>query len=170
MMDSIVLKPIGVVRSEHTRMDKTPVLPVFAEGCRGTVEVFPEYAAGLQDIEGFSHIYLLFYMDRAVTGKLLVKPFVGDVERGVFATRSPSRPNPIGLSVVELIRREENILLVDGLDILDGTAVLDIKPFIGKFDNRQTTRDGWLDEFDDSAISGRAQQAYEKPAAGSDQP
>jgi tRNA (adenine37-N6)-methyltransferase len=164
MIDSIVMKPIGVIHDEHTQMDKTPVLPVFAQGCRGTVEVFPEYAAGLKDIEGFSHICLLFYFDRALPARLVVRPFVGDQERGVFATRSPYRPNSIGLSVVELVKREENILHVDGLDILDGTAVLDIKPFIARFDNRQNTRNGWLDEFDDDTISNHARQANEKPA------
>ena len=123
------------------------------------MEVFPEYTDGLRDIEGFSHIYLLFYFDRALPARLVVEPFVGDRERGVFATRSPYRPNSIGLSVVELVRREGNILHVDGLDILDGTAVLDIKPFIARFDNRRTTRNGWLDEFDDDTISKHARQA-----------
>ena len=159
------MRPIGVVHSEHTCIDKTPAQPVFAKGCTGTVEVFPEYAAGLQDIEGFSHVYLLFYMDRAQPAKLIVKPFLDDVERGIFATRSPCRPNGIGLSVVELVGREDNVLFVDGLDILDGTLLLDIKPFTARFDCHKSTRNGWQEGLDDETAQERGRHGYEKPAS-----
>ena len=157
----IPMKPLGVVHSEHTSIDKTPVQPVFARGCRGTVEVFPEYAAGLQDIEGFSHLYLLYHMDRAQPERLILKPFLEDVERGVFATRSCYRPNAIGLSVVELLRREDNVLFVDGVDILDGSPLLDIKPFTARFDYHQTTRNGWQDGLDEAAVLKRGRQGFE---------
>ncbi|MCL5735227.1 MAG: tRNA (N6-threonylcarbamoyladenosine(37)-N6)-methyltransferase TrmO [Actinobacteria bacterium] len=165
MIESILLKSIGVIHSEHKCMEETPAQPVFAEECLGTVEVFPEYAAGLQDIEGFSHIYLLFYMDRALPAKLVVMPLLDDVERGVFATRSPYRPNAIGLSIVELLGREQNILAVKGLDILDGSPLLDIKPFTTRFDYRETTGNGWQDALDDDTARKRGLRAYRGTAA-----
>jgi len=160
--EPIAMRPIGIIHSQHERIDKTPVQPVFARGCRGTVEVFPEYAAGLKDIEGFSHLYLLFYMDRAQPAKLIVKPFLDEVERGIFATRSPWRPNGIGLSVVELLSRKDNLLEVDGVDILDGTQLLDIKPFTSRFDTHQTTRNGWQDPLDEETIMERGLQGFTK--------
>ena len=158
--ETICVRPIGVVHTEHTCIDKTPVQPVFAKGCRGRVEVFPEYAEGLRDIEGFSHLYLIFHMDRALPAKLVVKPFLDDVERGIFATRSPYRPNAIGLSVVELVGREDNVLIVDGVDILDGTSLLDIKPYTARFDYHETTRNGWQDLLDEETIGERGTQGY----------
>lgn len=141
-------KLIGVIRSGHTEAGETPIQPAFARGCRGRVEVFPEFAEGLSDLEGFSHIYLLYFFDRAGPPRLKVKPYLQDVERGVFATRAPCRPNPIGISVVELIRREENVLHVDGLDVLDGSPLLDIKPYVSMFDRIECNRNGWQDPVD----------------------
>ena len=162
--DVITVRAIGVVRSEHTNPDQTPVQPVFAQGCRGTVEVFDEYAEGLRDIEGFSHIYLLFHLDRARSEKLIVKPCLDDVERGVFSTRSPRRPNFIGLSVVELLGRKNNVLFVDGLDILDGTPLLDIKPYTAGFDQRSNTRNGWYDGLDEETVGKRGRQGFSPSA------
>jgi len=142
--------PIGVVRSEHSVARETPIQPAYAKGCLGRVEIFPEFAAGLRDLEGFSHLYLLFHLHRAEPVKLLVKPFLQDVERGVFATRAPCRPNAIGLSIVELIRCEGNFLYLDRVDILDGTPLLDVKPYTAKFDRIETTRNGWQDEVDEA--------------------
>ena len=99
----IVCKPIGVIRSEHTIAEETPIQPVYAKGCKGHVEVFPEYAEGLKDLDGFSHLYLLYHFHACGTVKLTVKPFLQDIDRGIFSTRAPFRPNPIGLSVVELL-------------------------------------------------------------------
>jgi tRNA-Thr(GGU) m(6)t(6)A37 methyltransferase TsaA len=113
------------------------------------VEVLPEYTAGLRDLDGFSHIFLVYHFHLAGPAQLLVRPFLQDVERGLFATRAPCRPNPIGLSVVELVRREGNVLHVDGIDILDGTPLLDIKPYTAKFDRIETMRNGWQDEVDE---------------------
>ena len=144
-MNEIIYRPIGVIRSEHLIPQQTPIQPVYASGCEGRVEIFPEYADGLIDLEGFSHIYLIYCFHQAGTPKMKVKPFLEDVEHGVFATRAPCRPNAIGLSIVQLIRRDGNILHLDGVDILDGTPLLDIKPYTAKFDRIDTTRNGWQD-------------------------
>jgi len=151
---------IGVIRSEHVAAEKTPIQPVYARGCRGHVEVSPDLAEGLCDLEGFSHIYLIYHMHRAGTTKLVVQPFLDDADRGIFATRAPCRPNPIGLSVVELVRRERNVLYVDGLDVLDGTPLLDIKPYVAKFDCIEGTRNGWLDEVDEETAQERGRREY----------
>ena len=160
MSESIVYQPIGVIRSEHTKPGDTPIQPVYAKGCKGRVEVFPEYVDGLRDVEGFSHIYLVYHLHKAGPAKLVVKPFLQDVEHGIFATRSPWRPNGIGLSIVELIRREGNILHLDRVDILDGTPLLDIKPYTAKFDCIAATRNGWQDEVDDETAQRRGKRGY----------
>jgi tRNA-Thr(GGU) m(6)t(6)A37 methyltransferase TsaA len=159
MRECIVYEPIGVIRSEHTKPEETPIQPVYSDGCEGQAEVFPEFAAGLRDLEGFSHIYLVYHMHKADRPRLAVKPFLQDVERGVFATRTPCRPNPIGLSVVKLVRREGNILYLEGVDVLDGTPLLDIKPYTAKFDYIETTRNGWQDEVDDQTAWRRGRRA-----------
>ena len=157
---NISYSPIGVIHSEHITAQETPIQPVYAKGCKGWAEIFPEFVAGLQDLDGFSHIYLIYHFDRAGCGKLMVKPFMEDVERGVFATRAPCRPNSIGLSIVELIRREGNMLHLDGMDILDGTPLIDIKPYTAKFDNVKTMRNGWQDEVDENAARRRGRRGY----------
>jgi tRNA-Thr(GGU) m(6)t(6)A37 methyltransferase TsaA len=146
----IIYRPIGVIRSGHVEAGATPIQPRFARDCRGRAEIFPEFAEGLRDLEGFSHLYLLYYFHRAGEARLTVKPFLQDVEHGVFATRAPSRPNPIGLSLVELTGREGNILFLNNLDILDGTPLLDIKPYVARFDRVMATRNGWQDQVDDA--------------------
>lgn len=160
---SIVYRPIGVIRSEHSLPEETPIQPVYARGCKGTVEVFNEYAEGLRDLEGFSHIFLLYHFHRQGPVKLTVKPFLQDMERGVFSTRAPCRPNGIGLSVVELIRCEDNILYCDGMDILDGTPLLDIKPYTAKFDYIATDKNGWQDDVDEGAAQHRGRRGYKGP-------
>ena len=145
----VTYRSIGLIRSEHTVAEKTPIQTVYARGCLGRAEVFPEFADGLKDLDGFSHLYLIYHFHRAGPAKLLVKPFLQDVERGVFATRSPLHPNAIGLSIVRLHRREGNVLYLEGVDILDGTPLLDIKPYIAKFDHIAATRNGWQDEVDE---------------------
>ncbi len=156
---SIAYAPIGVIHSAHTEPEKTPIQPVYSEGCEGRAEVFPEFAAGLRDVEGFSHIYLVYHMHKAGPTRLTVKPFLQDVERGVFATRAPCRPNPIGLSVVKLLRREGYILYLDAVDVLDGTPLLDIKPYTARFDCIQTTRNGWQDEVDEQTAWRRGSRS-----------
>lgn len=145
---TLTLTPIGVIRSDHEDPASTPIQPVCADGCRGRVEVFEAYAEGLADIEGFSHLHLVYWLHRAAPGTLTVMPFLEDVEHGIFATRTPTRPNPLGLSVVRLVERRGRILLVEGLDCLDGTPLLDIKPYVERFDVRLGTRGGWTDGVD----------------------
>jgi len=155
-------KSIGIVHSEHVNPSETPVQSIYAKGCSGYIKIFPEYADGLKDIEGFSHIYVLFHLHRSGKAGLLVKPFLDDEKRGVFATRAPARPNPIGMSIVELIKREGTSLYVDGLDILDGTPVIDIKPYTARFDRIETTSNGWQDSVDDITAGKRGLCDYKK--------
>jgi tRNA-Thr(GGU) m(6)t(6)A37 methyltransferase TsaA len=135
--------PIGIIHSPHQRADGTPVQAALATGVQGTVEVFPEYAAGLRDLDGFERIWLVYWFDRAKPAQLVVTPYLDTTPRGLFATRAPSRPNPIGLSSVRLLEISGHILHVDGLDILDNTPLLDIKPYLPSFDAFQAERTGW---------------------------
>lgn len=157
---SISYKAIGVIRSEHTAEEETPIQPVYAMGSTGRVEVLPALADGLRDLEGFSHIYLLYHMHKASPTRLVVQPFLDDAERGVFATRAPCRPNAIGLSIVRLVRRDGNVLHVDGLDVLDGTPLLDIKPYTARFDCIAGTQNGWQDRVDETASEERGRRGY----------
>ncbi len=159
----IFFRPIGIVRSEHVLPDETPIQPIFARGCKGSVHIFPEFEEGLQDIEGFSHIYLICHLHQAEAARMLLRPFMQDSVRGVFATRSPRRPNPIGLSIVELVSREGNVLNINNTDLLDGTPLLDIKPYSSRFDCLETSRNGWMDEVDEVTASDRGRRGYRKP-------
>ena len=137
------IKPIGLIRSPYTAGKETPIQSAFSEG-RGEIEVFPEYEAGLKDIDGFSHLILLYYFHRVEGYSLSVKPFLDDTRRSLFATRYPARPNPIGLSVLRLLERRGNILYIAEVDVLDGTPLLDIKPYAPQFDERKGASVGWL--------------------------
>jgi len=145
MMDEIKYKPIGVVRSRFKEPCGVPIQSAVAKGINGTVEVFAEFVEGLKDIGGFSHIILLCGFQQTKCFSLTVKPFVDNKQRGVFATRAPSRPNPIGLSVVRLLSVEDSMLNISDVDIVDGTPVLDIKPYIVDFDVRNPEKMGWFD-------------------------
>jgi tRNA-Thr(GGU) m(6)t(6)A37 methyltransferase TsaA len=145
-INRITYEPIGVIHSPFVESKGTPIQPGATEGITGTVEVFPQYAAGLKDIEGFSHLILLYHLHRAKGSPLLTKPFMDDEVRGIFAIRGPSRPNPIGISVVRLMTVENNILHIQDVDILNGTPLLDIKPYVPEFDARETERIGWLEK------------------------
>jgi tRNA-Thr(GGU) m(6)t(6)A37 methyltransferase TsaA len=160
----IDFKPIGLIHSEHVNAEKTPIQPVYAKGCTGEAVIFPEYAQGLADLDGFSHIYLVYYFHQAPPLRLTVKPFLQDRKRGLFATRAPGRPNAIGLSIVELLGREGCTLHLDGLDILDNTPLLDIKPYTAKFDCITSTRNGWQDEVDEETARQRGLRGYAGPS------
>lgn len=145
-MNEIKYKPIGVIHSPFKEPKGTPIQPPGAKGANGTVEVFPEYAEGLKDIEGFSHIILLYHFHLSKGSTLIVKPFMDNEAHGVFAMRGSSRPNHIGISIVCLVRVEGNMLHIQDVDIVDGTYLLDIKPYIPEFDIREVQRIGWLEK------------------------
>jgi tRNA (adenine37-N6)-methyltransferase len=138
------MRPIGVIHSPFNTTKGMPIQPTFSDAA-GQVEVFPEFAEGLRDLEGFSHIILIYALHRAGNYALLVRPFLDDAERGVFATRHPSRPNPIGISTVRLLSRSATSLEVGGIDVLDGTPLLDIKPYVPDFDVLVPARAGWYE-------------------------
>jgi tRNA-Thr(GGU) m(6)t(6)A37 methyltransferase TsaA len=156
----IIYHPIGIIHSEHTIAEKTPIQPLYAKGCRGHVELFSEFADGLMDLQDFSHIYLIYHFHKAQQAKMTVKPYLQDVYHGIFATRAPSRPNPVGLSVVELLGIEGNILHFDGADIIDGTPLLDIKPYTAKFDLHNVKKSGWQDDVDQKTTEKRGKRGY----------
>jgi tRNA-Thr(GGU) m(6)t(6)A37 methyltransferase TsaA len=138
------IKPIGIIHSPFQSSEETPIQPSRSRA-NGQVEVFKEYQEGLRDIEGFSHIILIYWFHKSKGYSLKVKPFLDNTLRGVFATRAPSRPNQIGISVVRLLERKENILHVKGIDVLDGTPLLDIKPHVPDFESGEMLRIGWLE-------------------------
>lgn len=144
-MKEIRYRPIGIIHSPFKEPKGTPIQPASAKGIKGTVEIFPEYAKGLQDIEGFSHIILLYHFHLSKTMSLISKPFMDNSSHGIFAIRSPSRPNPIGISIVRLIKVHNNVLHIENLDIVDGTPLLDIKPYVPEFDKSEVIRIGWLE-------------------------
>jgi tRNA-Thr(GGU) m(6)t(6)A37 methyltransferase TsaA len=142
----VMYRSIGVVRSPFTKPEGMPIQPSRARGVRGTVELEPEYAEGLRDLDGFSHAVLLCHLHQSSGFSLRVVPFLDDTPRGVFATRAPRRPNPIGLSVVKLVSVEGSRITFDGVDLLDGTPVLDIKPYVPELEEGEELRLGWLEE------------------------
>ncbi|HON58307.1 MAG TPA: tRNA (N6-threonylcarbamoyladenosine(37)-N6)-methyltransferase TrmO [Smithella sp.] len=156
----ILYWPIGVIHSDHREEDKTPIQPVYAQGSKGTVELFPEFVDGLRDLSEFSHIYLIYHFHNAQRLKMVIKPYLDDAYHGIFATRAPYRPNPIGLSVVELLGIEGHILHVDGVDVLDGTPLLDIKPYISRFDVRDVRKNGWQEKVDDQTAARRGKRGH----------
>jgi len=144
--ETITYRPIGIIHSPFTKPKGTPIQSIAGQGIKGTVEVFQEFIAGLADLNGFSHVILVY--DFHLSGKpvLKLKPYMDTQARGVFSTRAPIRPNPIGISIVSLTGIEKNILSVSDLDIIDGTPLLDIKPHVPEFDCRDNGKIGWLKE------------------------
>ncbi len=142
----IALKPIGVVRSEFVSPVGTPIQPAFGREATGQIVIEPEYEAALDDIEGYDRLWVIFWMTGVRGWKPRVVPYHDTREHGLFATRSPARPNPIGISPVRLVRREGRVLHIAELDILDGTPVLDLKPYVPEFDAHPDARSGWFGE------------------------
>jgi tRNA (adenine37-N6)-methyltransferase len=140
------LRPIGIIHSPHTTKDDCPIQPLYASDAEATVEVFSDYAGGLKDVETFSHLYLVYYFDRAGEVELVRPTFLDDTPRGIYASRHPCRPNGIGLSIVRLLRREGNMLIVSGVDILDKTPLLDIKPYMPRYDTVESASNGWVED------------------------
>jgi tRNA (adenine37-N6)-methyltransferase len=143
-LKEIAYRPIGIIHSPFTTPDNVPIQHTGAKGETGTLEIFPEYAEGLKDLDGFSHIMLLYHLHKVEYHKLHVIPFLDTVERGIFATRAPVRPNPIGLTVVKLIQIEGNLITVENIDMIEGTPLLDIKPCLPMIDDLQDIKLGWL--------------------------
>jgi len=161
--EPVEYSPIGVIHTPHIDSAKTPIQPCYARGIEGTIEIYPAHEEGLSDLEGFSHIILLFHLHRAKPPNLTVIPFLEDHPRGVFATCSPTRPNPIGLSVVRLTRREGRTLHICDVDILDGTPLLDIKPYVERFGVEGPVRNGWQSSIDEDEAHRRGRRGYSAP-------
>src|SRR5208337_4438160 len=138
------ITPVGLIHSPYSMKEETPIQGAFRPDGVGWVEVFREYREGLKDIEGFSHLILLYLFDRAGSVRLVRPTFLDDAPHGIFASRHPARPNGIGITIVRLLSREESILRVSGIDTLDLTPVLDIKPYIARFDCFPDASEGWI--------------------------
>lgn len=138
-------RPIGILRTPYSSKSGVPIQGIFDRKSRGRAEIFGEYEPGLQDIEGFSHLILLYVFHQSRGYDLICRPYMEDKLHGVFSIRAPKRPNPIGFSVVRLDKREGSILFLAEVDMLDGTPLLDIKPFVPKFDHRGDARVGWME-------------------------
>jgi tRNA-Thr(GGU) m(6)t(6)A37 methyltransferase TsaA len=156
----IVYRPIGIIHSPFKEITGMPIQPTGAGKIRGSVEVLPELTKGLQDLDGFSHVILLYHFHQVQGTKLTVTPFMDSQPRGVFSTRAPVRPNPIGLSIVRLLGIEGNVLHIENVDILDGTPLLDVKPYVPKFDQNPADRVGWLEQARDKVQSKRSDSRF----------
>ncbi|MBL4560116.1 MAG: tRNA (N6-threonylcarbamoyladenosine(37)-N6)-methyltransferase TrmO [Bacteroidales bacterium] len=144
-MSEIKFESIGIIRTSYKTLENMPIQPMGAKGEKAIIELNSKFVDGLKDLEEFSHVTLIYHLHKVKDYKLHVIPFMDTEEHGVFATRSPRRPNAIGISTVRLIRVNDNILHIEDADVLDGTPLLDIKPFFIQFDNRENTKSGWLD-------------------------
>ena len=154
------LKPIGVIHSPYKDLQGMPIQPSGAAGVKGTAEVFEAYRAGLKDLDGFSHLILIYHFHLSRGFKLEVTPFLDNEPRGLFATRAPRRPNPIGLSIVQLEGIEDGMLILRNVDILDGTPLLDIKPYVPDFDQQANVRTGWLERSDHSVTTRQSDARF----------
>ncbi|MFC1922931.1 tRNA (N6-threonylcarbamoyladenosine(37)-N6)-methyltransferase TrmO [Chloroflexota bacterium] len=139
-----VMHPIGVIHSPFTQKAQTPIQSS-RSSAKGTIEIFPNLVEGLADVEGFSHIILLYVFHCSSGYALRVKPFLDNQLRGLFATRYPHRPNPIGMSIVRMLSCQKNVLEIEGVDVLDNTPLLDIKPYVPDFDVKTGVRTGWYE-------------------------
>ncbi len=162
IMKEIVYKPIGVIHSPFKDIRGIPVQPAAAKGIAGTVEVEPAYIEGLRDIEGFSYIILIYHLHLSKGYKLQVVPFLDDCFHGVFSTRAPRRPNPIGISIVRLIKVEGGIIHIEDIDILDGTPLLDLKPYVPEFDKREKVKIGWLSKNVDKISKTKSDERFKE--------
>jgi len=159
-LNDIIFRQIGTIHSPFVSIKGMPIQPTGALGVRGTVEVLPAYTEALVDLDGFSHIILLYHFHKSLTYSLSVVPFLDDRPHGVFATRAPKRPNQIGLSIVELERVEGTILHIINVDILDNTPLIDIKPYVKEFDYYECSRSGWIEKGTDSVASKRSDERF----------
>lgn len=145
MVGSVSFAPIGLIRTPFTSTAGMPIQAVAARDVAGRIELDPDLAPGLADLDGFSHLILVYHLHLASPPRLVVTPFLDEVEHGIFATRSPARPNPIGISTVRLVRIDGATLEVLDVDMIDGTPLLDIKPYVPAFEDRDGARIGWFE-------------------------
>lgn len=157
---TIVYRPIGMIHSPYRDTEDMPIQPPGAAGVAGTVTINESYRDGLRDVDGFSHLILLYHFHLSRGFSLKVTPFMDDVEHGVFATRAPRRPNAIGMSIVRLVRVEGSLLHIEDVDIVDGTPLLDLKPYVPLFDSRQDVKTGWLADRGKGVFSARADERF----------
>lgn len=159
-MKEILYRPIGTIYSPFKDIKGMPIQPTGALDIAGTVEIQPSYVDGLKDIEGFSHIILIYHLHLSKRYSLRIKPFLDNHLHGVFSTRAPNRPNPIGISVVRLVKVEGCTLHIVDVDIVDGTPLLDIKPYVPEFDARKVKRKGWLSKRADKVHNKKADERF----------
>lgn len=145
-MKKISYNPIGIIHSPHVKIKGTPIQPVAAKGIKGSIEIFEEYKDGLKSLDLFSHIILIYAFNKIKKTQLITKPFLDEQEHGIFAVRAPTRPNKIGISIVRLEKITDKTLHIRDIDILDNTPLLDIKPFVPEFDNRENANSGWINK------------------------
>jgi tRNA-Thr(GGU) m(6)t(6)A37 methyltransferase TsaA len=153
-------RSIGLIRSPFKDIEGMPVQPAGAAGVAGRLEIDPEYAEGLKDVDGFSHLIVLYHFHMVREAQLTVTPFLGTRPRGVFATRAPKRPNPLGLSVVKLVRREGSVLFIENVDVLDETPLLDVKPYVPAFDRVEQASSGWLEKAQEQASDVKSDDRF----------
>jgi tRNA-Thr(GGU) m(6)t(6)A37 methyltransferase TsaA len=156
----ITYTPIGIIHSPYQDKADMPIQPTGAGGVKGSIELLEEFKQGLADLDGFSHIILLYHFHRSDEFQLKVVPFMDTEQRGLFSTRAPNRPNPIGLSIVQLDRIEEDILHISNVDVLDGTPLLDIKPYIPEFDAQTDVRTGWFKQSRETVSTYRSDERF----------
>jgi tRNA-Thr(GGU) m(6)t(6)A37 methyltransferase TsaA len=151
-MKPIIIHPIGVIHTPHIDIKNMPIQPIAADGIKGQIVLLPEYVGGLKDLEGFSHITLIYHFHKIEGFELEVIPFMDTEKRGIFSCKAPKRPNAIGLSTVKLLSIEGNIIHIEQVDMLNGTPLIDIKPFYPKYDNRENVSIGWLEKNKDIPV------------------
>ena len=159
-MKSICYEPIGTIETPFEDREGMPIQAAGAQGVRGRIRLLPEYLQGLQDLAGFSHLILLYHFHLTRDTRLVVTPFLDTTPRGVFATRSPNHPNPIGISTVRLLEIHDAVLEIEDVDMVNGTPLLDIKPYVPAFDHRQPDRLGWLEEAGSKVGQTRADSRF----------
>ena len=157
---NISFHTIGVIHTPFREKTGKPIQPGGAAGIKGKIEIEPAFSAGLQDLDGFSHIYLIYHFHKSEGFQLITTPFLDKKPRGVFATRAPKRPNPIGISIVKLIRIEGNTLHIENADMIDGTPLLDIKPYVPEFDAQENYRIGWLEDKQGDVNSAKSDERF----------
>lgn len=159
-METIEFTPIGVIRTPFATLDDMPIQPTGAQGVAGEIRLREEFAEGLHDLDGYSHIHLIYHLHGSSGYALKVLPFMDNVERGLFSTRAPRRPNPVGLSVVRLESIDGAVLRVRDIDVLDGTPLLDLKPYVARFDAPPADRFGWMERNADKAETLRSDKRF----------